>query len=85
MKSFQQFMKENEAQDDKMDTAIQDAENKKDAYLKRKGKRKRIRRQKKDSRELLILKRVFLISNNSNNSIDTCVIILLQITILCSV
>ena len=36
MKSFQQFMKENEAQDDKMDTAIQDAENKKDAYLKKK-------------------------------------------------
>ncbi len=64
-------MKENEAQDDKMDTAIQDAENKKDAYLKK------IRRQKKDSRELLILKRVFLIYNNSNNSIDTCVIILL--------
>ena len=29
-------MKENEAQDDKMDTAIQDAENKKDAYLKKK-------------------------------------------------
>ena len=36
MKSFQQFMKENEAQDDKMDTAIQDTENKKDAYLKKK-------------------------------------------------
>mgnify|MGYP003302600754 CR=1 FL=1 len=36
MKSFQRFMKENEAQDDKMDTAIQDAENKKDAYLKKK-------------------------------------------------
>ena len=29
-------MKENEAQDDKMDTAILDAENKKDAYLKKK-------------------------------------------------
>ena len=29
-------MKENEAQDDKMDAAIQDAENKKDAYLKKK-------------------------------------------------
>ena len=29
-------MKENEAQDDKMDTPIQDAENKKDAYLKKK-------------------------------------------------
>ena len=29
-------MKENEAQDDRMDTAIQDAENKKDAYLKKK-------------------------------------------------
>ena len=29
-------MKENEAQDDKMDTAIQDTENKKDAYLKKK-------------------------------------------------
>ena len=29
-------MKENEAQDDKMDTAIQDAENKKAAYLKKK-------------------------------------------------
>ena len=29
-------MKENEAQDDKMDTAIKDAENKKDAYLKKK-------------------------------------------------
>ena len=36
MKSFRQFMKENEAQDDKMDTAIQDVENKKDAYLKKK-------------------------------------------------
>ena len=36
MKSYQQFMKENEAQDDQMDTAIQDAENKKDAYLKKK-------------------------------------------------
>jgi len=36
MKSFQQFMKENEAQDDKMDTAIQDVENKKDAQLKKK-------------------------------------------------
>ena len=29
-------MKENEAQDDKMDTAIQDVENKKDAQLKKK-------------------------------------------------
>ena len=29
-------MKENEAQDDKMDTAIQDIENKKDAQLKKK-------------------------------------------------
>ena len=29
-------MKENEAQDDNMDTAIQDAENKKDSYLKKK-------------------------------------------------
>ena len=29
-------MKENEAQDHKMDTDIQDAENKKDAYLKKK-------------------------------------------------
>ena len=36
MKSFQQFMNENEAQDDKMDTAIQDVENKKDAQLKKK-------------------------------------------------
>ena len=36
MKNFQQFMKENEAQDDKMDTAIQDVENKKDAQLKKK-------------------------------------------------
>tara|TARA_B100001057_G_scaffold241207_1_gene241529 strand:- start:2720 stop:2917 length:198 start_codon:yes stop_codon:yes gene_type:complete len=36
MKNFQQFMKENEAQDDKQDTAIQDAESKKDAYLKKK-------------------------------------------------
>jgi len=36
MKSFQQFMRENEAQDDKMDTAIQDVENKKDAQLKKK-------------------------------------------------
>ena len=36
MKSFQQFMKENEAQDDKMETAIQHAENTKDAYLKKK-------------------------------------------------
>ena len=36
MKSFQQFMKENEAQDDKMDTAIQDVENKKNAQLKKK-------------------------------------------------
>ena len=33
---FQEFMKDNEAQDDMMDTAIQDAENKKDAYLKKK-------------------------------------------------
>ena len=29
-------MNENEAQDDKMDTAIQDVENKKDAQLKKK-------------------------------------------------
>tara|TARA_R100001509_G_scaffold154543_1_gene116257 strand:+ start:336 stop:539 length:204 start_codon:yes stop_codon:yes gene_type:complete len=36
MKSFQQFMRENEAQDDKMDTAIQDVENKKNAQLKKK-------------------------------------------------
>ena len=41
MKSFQQFMKENEAQDDKMDTAIQDTENKKDAYLKKKRDRRK--------------------------------------------
>ena len=38
MKSFQQFMKENEAQDDKMDLAIQDVENKKDAQLEKKKK-----------------------------------------------
>ena len=38
MKSFQQFMKENEAQDDKMDLAIQDTENKKDAQLEKKKK-----------------------------------------------
>ena len=38
MKNFQQFMKENEAQDDKMDTAIQDVENKKDAQLEKKKK-----------------------------------------------
>ena len=38
MKSFQQFMNENEAQDDKMDTAIQDVENKKDAQLEKKKK-----------------------------------------------
>ena len=39
MKSFQQFMKENEAQDDKMDLAIQDVENKKDAELEKKKKK----------------------------------------------
>ena len=38
MKSFQQFMNENEAQDDKMDLAIQDVENKKDAQLEKKKK-----------------------------------------------
>ena len=35
MKSFQQFMNENEAQDDKMDTAIQDVENKKRCSTKK--------------------------------------------------
>ena len=39
MKSFQQFMNENEAQDDKMDLAIQDVENKKDAELEKKKKK----------------------------------------------
>ena len=40
MKSFQQFMKEfkDEQQDDQRDTDIQDVENKKDAYLKKKRK-----------------------------------------------
>ena len=39
MKSFQQFINENEAQDDKMDLAIQDVENKKDAELEKKKKK----------------------------------------------
>ena len=48
-------MKENEAQDDKMDTAIQDAENKKDAYLKKKREEEENKEQQ-DLIEFLILK-----------------------------
>ena len=43
MKSFQQFMNENEAQDDKMDTAFQDVENIKDAQLKKKKDRSHLK------------------------------------------